>query len=184
MHGRRKEEESMLVKCICTNCAGHLEFEEENVGEKIECPHCGFETVLTLPGMELLDGERVSWVNRWKLRERAIWIAGAVFVVAMILFSLLHWGLPAVQGLLPDTVGTFGALFVLGLGCWLLLGVAIWVVFPVVMYLKAREAVGILGQLEMNLRPVASVEPPPSELTEEPVEIAEEEHSGDEAVSS
>ena len=42
----------MLTKCICTNCAGHLEFEEENAGEKIKCPHCGFETTLFLPGDE------------------------------------------------------------------------------------------------------------------------------------
>src|SRR6266436_22576 len=39
----------MLIKCICTNCAGHLEFEEESAGETIECPHCHFETVLYLP---------------------------------------------------------------------------------------------------------------------------------------
>ena len=42
----------MLTKCICTYCAGHLEFEEENAGEKIKCPHCGFETTLFLPGQE------------------------------------------------------------------------------------------------------------------------------------
>jgi hypothetical protein len=42
----------MLIKCICVNCAGHLEFEEENLGEKIDCPHCGFETTLAVPGTE------------------------------------------------------------------------------------------------------------------------------------
>jgi DNA-directed RNA polymerase subunit RPC12/RpoP len=39
----------MLVKCNCTVCSEHLEFEPENAGSLIKCPHCGMETVLFIP---------------------------------------------------------------------------------------------------------------------------------------
>jgi len=35
--------------CSCTNCGEHLEFDPENAGETITCPHCGKQTVLFLP---------------------------------------------------------------------------------------------------------------------------------------
>jgi len=36
----------MNVKCVCSNCPGHIEFEESNAGQTVTCPHCGLETVL------------------------------------------------------------------------------------------------------------------------------------------
>ena len=33
----------MLVKAACEHCSGHIEFDNEYVGEAVECPHC-FET--------------------------------------------------------------------------------------------------------------------------------------------
>jgi hypothetical protein len=35
-----------LVTCSCNNCDGHLEFERQHAGQRINCPHCGLETVL------------------------------------------------------------------------------------------------------------------------------------------
>jgi hypothetical protein len=37
------------AKCECVHCSGHLEFERGYAGMTIPCPHCGGETVLTLP---------------------------------------------------------------------------------------------------------------------------------------
>lgn len=39
----------MLVKCPCNNCSGHVEFDSQDVGRTIECPHCGLETLLFVP---------------------------------------------------------------------------------------------------------------------------------------
>jgi hypothetical protein len=38
-----------LVICSCNNCDGHLEFERQRAGERIDCPHCGMETLLYIP---------------------------------------------------------------------------------------------------------------------------------------
>src|SRR5438128_12132952 len=39
----------MLVKCLCNNCSGHLEFESSDAGQHVECPHCAMETILYVP---------------------------------------------------------------------------------------------------------------------------------------
>src|SRR5437588_5328455 len=90
----------MIVKCFCTNCAGHLEFEEENAGQKIECPHCGFDTVLFLPGAEPPDGSVSALPQKRLLRRRLIWAGAAVFAGA-VGWGLYQWGLPFVESLLP-----------------------------------------------------------------------------------
>ena len=36
----------MIAKCLCNNCGGHLEFESSNAGQRVDCPHCGVETLL------------------------------------------------------------------------------------------------------------------------------------------
>ncbi len=38
-----------LVKCSCSHCDGHLEFDTAYAGARITCPHCGKETVLYVP---------------------------------------------------------------------------------------------------------------------------------------
>jgi predicted RNA-binding Zn-ribbon protein involved in translation (DUF1610 family)/type II secretory pathway pseudopilin PulG len=37
------------AKCNCTTCSGHIEFEVENAGQTVTCPHCGIETLLFIP---------------------------------------------------------------------------------------------------------------------------------------
>lgn len=50
----------MTVKCPCIHCGGHIEFAladftpvghaaNETIGQKVNCPHCGLETILRLP---------------------------------------------------------------------------------------------------------------------------------------
>jgi hypothetical protein len=38
-----------VVTCSCNNCDGHLEFERLRAGERVDCPHCGMETLLYIP---------------------------------------------------------------------------------------------------------------------------------------
>ena len=38
-----------LVTCSCNNCDGHLQFERQHAGQRINCPHCGMETLLYVP---------------------------------------------------------------------------------------------------------------------------------------
>jgi hypothetical protein len=159
----------MLVKCICTNCAGHLEFEEENVGEVIQCPHCGFDTALFLPGSEPVDPESIRMARRAKLRRRVLWIVGPVILLAVLVFAAIKWVLPVVQDVLPSTVGTVGAVLVMVLGGLGLVGLALWVLFPIFVFLESRKITELLARIEINLRPTRTVQ-----VGEEELETAEE----------
>jgi uncharacterized Zn finger protein (UPF0148 family) len=39
----------MLTKSTCQSCGGHLEFDVEDTGKEIECPHCQQTTLLRAP---------------------------------------------------------------------------------------------------------------------------------------
>lgn len=39
----------MLVKCLCNHCSAYLEFESSEAGKRVDCPHCGMETLLYVP---------------------------------------------------------------------------------------------------------------------------------------
>jgi hypothetical protein len=37
-----------FAKCACQHCGGHIEFPIEGAGQTISCPHCNWQTVLSL----------------------------------------------------------------------------------------------------------------------------------------
>src|ERR1700674_2712822 len=116
----------MLVKCFCTNCAGHLEFEEENAGQKIKCPHCGFDTVLFLPGAEP-PGDRLPTFTQKLLRRRwLICAGGGAVLIAAVAWALYQWGLPFVENLLPFDTSKVVSVLVLVLICLLVPLVLTW----------------------------------------------------------
>jgi hypothetical protein len=40
---------SGLITCSCNNCSGHIQFPANGLGQTINCPHCGVDTVLFKP---------------------------------------------------------------------------------------------------------------------------------------
>jgi hypothetical protein len=148
----------MLVKCICNSCAGHLEFEEENAGEQIDCPHCGFETTLFLPGNEPAVPSASAFAKLLRFRKQIL-IGAAVLLVVIAGWLTWKWGLPFVRSLLPDETGTIAALFVLLLACLVLVGLLLWLAMPVFIFIYGRKLLRVLNQIEQNLVPVASPEP-------------------------
>jgi len=150
----------MLVKCICTNCAGHLEFEEENAGEKIKCPHCRFDTTLFLPGTEPIDDE-IALSKRLRFRSKRPLIAAAiaVLVLAGIGYSIYRWVFPPVRDWLPYTESPVLPVIVLGIGCLAVLLLLAWLLFPILIYLQFRKLTQILARIEAGSRQVSSEEP-------------------------
>jgi hypothetical protein len=138
----------MLVKCICTNCAGHLEFEEENAGESIRCPHCGFETTLALPGSKSPDEEQEYFVIRkqallrWLLR-----IAVVVVVFGVGGWVLYRWGVPWIQDRFIEIETTGGAMVILIGLCLVVPFVVFWLIFPVLLFFQLRKLTGVLAQI-------------------------------------
>src|SRR4051794_4625157 len=162
----------MLVKCICTNCAGHLEFEEENVGEEIECPHCGFDTKLFLPGTQPDAPERAGLAQKL-LRRRPLLTAGTVLILAGIGFGLYRWVLGPLKDWLPYTESKVLPVLALGVFCLVVLLLVVWLFLPLLLFLQLGKITRVLGQIETNLRPTLPVYPPPEEvLVNEDVEEA------------
>jgi hypothetical protein len=144
----------MLVKCICTNCAGHLEFEEENAGESIDCPHCGFKTTLFLPGSEE-EAELAGRVRQREFRKRLICLVSGLVLVGGIGYAVYHWGVPWVQSVVPGVESTLGALLVLALFCFMLPFAVVWLVFPVIVFFQFRKMTQVLEQLVERSQPTA-----------------------------
>jgi hypothetical protein len=148
----------MLVKCVCNSCAGHLEFEEENAGEQIDCPHCGFETTLFLPGDEPAAPPVSALAKLLRFRKQIL-LGAAVILVAVAGWLAWKLGLPLVRRFLPDETGTFAALLVLLLACLVSIGLLLWLAMPVFIFIYGRKLVRVLSQIEQNLIPVVPPEP-------------------------
>jgi len=163
----------MLVKCICTNCAGHLEFEQENAGEEIECPHCGFDTKLFLPGTEPDAPERSGSLRKLWGRRKPLLIAGSFSILACIGFAMYRWVLGPLKDWLPYTESKLLPVLALGVFCLVVLLVVVWLFLPVLLFLQLGKITRVLGQIETNLRPTLPVYPPSEEeLVNEEVEEA------------
>jgi hypothetical protein len=167
----------MLVKCICTNCAGHLEFEQENAGEEIECPHCGFETKLFLPGTEPEAVERAGSLQKL-LRRTPLLVAAAALILAAIGFALHHWVLGPLKDWLPYTESKVLPVLALGVLCLVVLLLTVWIFLPLLFFLQLRKITRVLSQIETNLRPTLPVYPPSeavlvNEEAEEPASLEE-----------
>lgn len=150
----------MLTKCICTYCAGHLEFEEENAGEKIKCPHCGFETTLFLPGEEPEMEESLKESGRLARLKLPLIVTGAALLVLVGLgYCLNRWVLPPLKLWLPYTESPVLPIMILVAGFLGLLLLIAWIVFPALMFLEMRKLTTAVQAIEANGRPVLPVGP-------------------------
>ncbi len=129
----------MLATCICTNCAGHLEFEEDNAGESISCPHCGFETTLFLPGME--PDRPAPPLPLWRrvLENRLSWGIAALLVLAGLGYALYHWGVPWVQELFPSIESSALAITILVLSIIALPFLVLWLILPLLLLVQVQK---------------------------------------------
>jgi DNA-directed RNA polymerase subunit RPC12/RpoP len=125
--------------CICNKCSGRLEFDPNNVGETIQCPHCGMETVLPKPEPKRAEiVEQTTYKdtdiagrlefkqiepNRSRNVEEQLEAAGQVFLVvglivgtialAVVLLSAINQGSEtSINSKAPD------------IGLWLIVGAA------------------------------------------------------------
>jgi hypothetical protein len=65
--------ETKFLKCNCDQCGGRIEFPADGIGMTIPCPHCGWQTELTLSPPEKTSAHpsrSLKWI-----------IAGAVILV-------------------------------------------------------------------------------------------------------
>jgi DNA-directed RNA polymerase subunit RPC12/RpoP len=167
----------MLVKCFCTNCAGHLEFEEQNAGERIRCPHCGFQTTLFLPETRPPDPEIVNMVRKRARHWRWVGLGAAALVVVVLGWVLWKWALPLVQGWLPENTSIWLALLLLLGICVVTPPAILWVFFclsfPILVYDQLLKANRALARIQRYTRLDEDKESEEEQVVEE--ETADEE---------
>ena len=169
----------MLTKCICTNCAGHLEFEEENAGESIPCPHCGFKTTLFLPGMG--PDRPIPPVPLWKWLLGSRWrrTIAALLVLAGLGYALYRWGVPWLQDLIPSIESSVLAITILALSLVILPFLVLWLILPLLLLVQTRKisrAITRMAEAFEAARPETEFDVAEAELQEEdagPGEAAE-----------
>jgi hypothetical protein len=164
----------MLVKCICTNCAGHLEFEQDSAGEKIKCPHCGFDTVLFLPGTEEAEARVASLTKKLRMQRRLFWGVGLVLILGGLGWCLYQWGMPWVESVTGIENRIVQALLLV-ISCITAVLVVTWLFVPLLLFFQFRQTNRVLAQIEINLRPqeVEAPVPQPEDAQVPAVENAE-----------
>lgn len=75
--------EEIFLKCSCRNCAGHIEFPADQLGQTIPCPHCEWET-------ELIDASASS---RRALHKKGSFLFAVL--VSLLLAAALAYGILA-----------------------------------------------------------------------------------------
>ena len=134
----------MLAKCNCQSCGGGIEFDVEQTGASIECPHCQQPTLLRAafrpasrsPGK---NGKLIAWY---------IGIIGGVLVLIVGLSLYLHILTP-----LDVAAGTGGGLMfiIVAIGGILLFVLAIfWLIFPWMVYGQMKRINASLEKIEIN----------------------------------
>src|SRR5262245_58313843 len=83
--------DTKFLKCTCAQCGGHIEFPAEGIGMKIPCPHCGWETELTLGAPEA-SSSGSSRSLKWFIAGVVILVVGVVGVLGAFVMAkrLLH----------------------------------------------------------------------------------------------
>ncbi len=46
-----------FARCTCQHCGGPIEFPIEGAGRQINCPHCKWPTLLSLPNTKIVEGD-------------------------------------------------------------------------------------------------------------------------------
>jgi hypothetical protein len=78
--------EKKFLKCNCSQCGGPIEFPADGIGMTIPCPHCGWQTELTLaPPQEA--AARSSRSLKWIITGGIILVLGIVGTVSALLLA-------------------------------------------------------------------------------------------------
>ena len=83
-----------LVMCRCNTCDGQLQFERQQSGQRVECPHCGIETLLfvpaTAPPVEQSPQANQIQEETVFLKECGITVTKARFIVSHQTYAIAN----------------------------------------------------------------------------------------------
>jgi hypothetical protein len=82
----RTMSERKFLKCNCNQCGGPIEFPADGIGMTIPCPHCGWDTELTLAPPEVTS-PRSARSLKWIVAGAIILVLGIVGTVGALLLA-------------------------------------------------------------------------------------------------
>lgn len=131
----------MITKCQCQSCGGGIEFEVEESGSVVDCPHCGVKTVLELPRVP-------RKLKSQKFLRPVLWVLGVAFGILMLSFIVLR--VADGLGMLEKLGGLMGVV-----GTAILTGLFIvlafyWITFPWIMCERLKAIDATLKRIEQQ----------------------------------
>lgn len=147
----------MIVKCICTNCSGHLEFEEENAGQQIKCPHCGWDTILGDKSDGAAEASEGFVGTLRKHRRAVITVGGSIVVLGIICFGIYRWGIPWIQDTFPWFESPITAALAAVAALWIAFAALVWTAFPIMVCLQLARVGATLKRFEEHSSPALLV---------------------------
>jgi uncharacterized membrane protein len=138
----------MIAKCQCHLCQNAIEFEVENAGASIPCPHCGELTVLALPAKKpaLRSSQSGGGKVPWKL------LVGMAAVVALLAFIYGMTRSEKLQAVAEAFGIAGGGIIMMALVVVAFLIVLLWILFPVFVYFAIGRMEKIMREIEHNTR--------------------------------
>ena len=78
--------ETKYLKCPCASCGGHIEFPADAIGSTVPCPHCGWQTELTLE-TPTVQSARSSGLSKWIIAGVLILFLGVMGIISVLLVA-------------------------------------------------------------------------------------------------
>lgn len=125
------------ILCKCTVCSGLIDCAEP-AGTTVQCPHCQMDTIVYDPTPAPEPGP--GWLRRnWKTLLLGVVTASALVVIILLtLYAPEAWN---VAGIL---LAAIAGMAVMALA---VVVVAMWVLFPVVVYLQLESMLKLLRKI-------------------------------------
>lgn len=160
----------MFTKCNCMYCQGPIEFNladfipsgespSERLGQKVPCPHCSKETVLSikkenirLPNRPFIHPADAAAAKKNRGLKIALAILAAIIVLTALIVAIYENEVSAGQiagaglNLVVVIIGAVIAILAFTLAIF-------WLVFPWLMYSQSNQILDVLKQIEINTRP-------------------------------
>ena len=139
----------MLIKNSCQSCGEHLEFEAEDAGATIACPHCGEPTALRLP-RRIAAAAKLPMTRTTKIGY--ILLAVIVIVLAGIVIWATHANIIKAENYLEvigDCLIGIGAVVVGILALYLTIS---WLILPWTLDRRLKDILAALNRLETHKR--------------------------------
>jgi hypothetical protein len=139
----------MLTKSTCQNCGGHLEFDVDDTGKEIECPHCQQQTLLRAAFRQSPPKGSIA-------RPRKTGIIIIVVICQLIILGTIggayYFLRPSPGDVAADAVGGLGFLIACVLGVLAFILAVFWLIFPWMVYSMLKRMNDTLEKIEANTR--------------------------------